>query len=404
MDKYRDILIIGGGASGIAAAIKASEKNPDRKITIIEKQNRLLRKLLSTGNGRCNFTNINANKNNYHGSFAKFTENVFSIYPPKRVISELEGYGLISKIESEGRVYPVSNHASAVVDSLLYKLESLNVEVQCETKVTSIKKENNKFLVKTDKGDYIANKVVISTGSKAGKKLGADASGLDLLRNLGHSISALSPALCPIPVVNNKLTALKGIRATGKVALIRNDNLMKSEFGEIQFTENALSGICVFNLATYVKDADTILVSLLPELNYTGIEKMVKKHTVILNNRPIEDLFTGVFQKKLGIYITKEAIGDPLSRKISTLNYNEIKQIAYAVNHLTFKVKKPTDFDKAQVVKGGVLGKEIEPNSMESRKNKNLYICGEAIDIDGDCGGYNLQFALASGFLAGENL
>ncbi len=404
MNKYRDILIIGGGASGIASAIKAAEKNPDRKITIIEKQNRILRKLLSTGNGRCNFTNINANKKNYHGSFAKFTENVFSIYPPKRVISELESYGLISKIESEGRVYPVSNHASAVVDSLLYKLESLKVEVQCETKVFSIKKENNKFLVKTDNGNYIANKVVISTGSKAGKKLGADASGLDLLRNLGHTVSELSPALCPIPVVSKKLTALKGIRATGKVALIRNDNLIKSETGEIQFTENALSGICVFNLATFVKDADTVSVSLLPELNDTKVEEIVKEHTAIFKNRLIEDLFTGVFQKKLGIYIIKEAIGDPLSRKVSTLNNNEIKQIAYAVNHLTFKVKRPTDFDKAQVVKGGVLGKEINPNSMESKKIKGLYICGEAIDINGDCGGYNLQFAFASGFLAGENL
>lgn len=404
MDKYRDILIIGGGASGIAAAIKAAGKNPDKKITIIEKQNRLLRKLLSTGNGRCNFTNINANKNNYHGSFAKFSENVFSVYPPNKVISELESYGLISKIESEGRVYPVSNHASAVVDTLLYKLESLNVEVQYETKVISIKKDNNKFLIKTDKGDYIANKVVISTGSKAAKKLGAEASGLDLLRNLGHTVSALSPALCPVPVVNKKLTALKGIRATGKVTLISNGNMIKSELGEIQFTENDLSGICVFNLATFVKDADTISVSLLPELNDTEVKEMVKKHTVILKNRPIEDLFTGVFQKKLGIYIIKEAIGDSLSREISTLNVNEINKLAYAVNHLTFKVKKPTDFDKAQVVKGGVLGNEIDPDSMESRKNKNLYICGEAIDIDGDCGGYNLQFAFASGFLAGDNL
>ncbi|MGN1139086.1 MAG: aminoacetone oxidase family FAD-binding enzyme, partial [Ruminococcus sp.] len=246
--------------------------------------------------------------------------------------------------------------------------------------------------------------VVISTGSKAAKKLGADASGLDLLRNLGHTVSKLSPALCPIPVVNKKLSALKGIRATGKVTLISNGNLIKSELGEIQFTENALSGICVFNLATFVKDADTILVSLLPELNDTEINELVKKHTVILKNRPIEDLFTGVFQKKLGIYIIKEAIGDSLSRKVSAINDNEINKIAYAVNRLSFKVKKPTDFDKAQVVKGGVLGKEINPNSMESRKYKGLYICGEAIDIDGDCGGYNLQFAFASGFLAGENL
>ena len=129
MENFRDIIIIGGGASGIAAAIKSAEKNPNKKITIIEKQSKLARKLLSTGNGRCNFTNVNADKNNYHGTFANYVENVFSKYSPNVIINEFKRFGLMAKVESEGRVYPVSNHASAVVDVLLYKLESLNVEV-----------------------------------------------------------------------------------------------------------------------------------------------------------------------------------------------------------------------------------------------------------------------------------
>lgn len=404
MENFRDIIIIGGGASGIAAAIKSAEKNSNKKITIIEKQSKLARKLLSTGNGRCNFTNVNADKNNYHGTFANYVENVFDKYPPKVIIDEFKRFGLMAKVESEGRVYPVSNHASAVVDVLLYKLESLNIEIKLDTKIISVKKDKNKFIVKTDKGEYVAEKVVISTGSKAAKKLGADGSGLDLLRNLGHTVNPLKPALCPIPVTNKKLATLKGIRATGKVTLISNGKTIKSESGEIQFTENSLSGICVFNLATFLKNNGKIIVSLLPKLDDNAVKNMINEHIKIFKDRPIEDLFTGIFQKKLAVYILKECIKDSLSRKISTLNSKETDKLAYTVNHWKFEVKQPTDFDKAQVVSGGVSGKEINPNTMESKIIKGLYICGEAIDIDGDCGGYNLQFAFASGFLAGENL
>ena len=157
-------------------------------------------------------------------------------------------------------------------------------------------------------------------------------------------------------------------------------------------------------MATFLKNNGNTIVSLLPKLDDNAVKNMINEHIKIFKDRPIEDLFTGIFQKKLAVYILKECIKDSLSRKISTLNSKETDKLAYTVNNWKFEVNQPTDFDKAQVVSGGVSGKEINPNTMESKIIKGLYICGEAIDIDGDCGGYNLQFAFASGFLAGENL
>lgn len=406
MSEHKDIVIIGGGASGIVCAIKAAEINKNKRITILEKQPKIGRKLLSTGNGRCNFTNISSDVGNYHGSFAKYVDKVFENYSPERIINIFKGYGLVSKVEAEGRVYPYSNHASSVVDVLRYKLESLNVEIICDCEVENVIKNKADFLIKTKDATYSAEKVVFTTGSMAGNKLGGSMKGINILQELGHSTSHISPALCPIIVKNNVLPSIKGLRSTGKVSLICNNKIIKEETGEIQFTENALSGICVFNLATYVKDNNNYLikVSLLPEFSDEKLKEMMKKRINTFRNRPCEDLFTGLFHKKLGIALLKECNIKPISKHIKELTANEIEKITNIINNWNFSVTGLADYSKAQVVSGGIKGKEINPNTMESKLIPNLYICGEAIDIDGDCGGYNLQFAFASGFLAGENL
>lgn len=405
MNEYRDAIIIGCGASGIACAIKAAANSKIKNITILEKQSKIGRKLLSTGNGRCNFTNINAKRSNYHGSFAKYVDVVFEKYSSKRIIEIFKSYGLVSKVESEGRVYPYSNHASSVVDILRLRLDSLDVDIVCDCEVKSVIKNKGIFQINTNGDTYFSKKVVFASGSSAGNNLGGSMKGINILKGLGHSYSHITPALCPIMVKSNVLLSIKGVRSTGKVALLCNDNIIKEEFGEIQFAEKALSGICIFNLATYIKGKYDYLikVSLLPGYSEKKLIEMMKFRVNILENRLCEDLYTGLFNKKLGLALLSECNIRP-GKPIKYLTGKEINKLTSIINNWIFKVTGLADFSKAQVVSGGINGNEINPSTMESKLIPNLYICGEVIDIDGECGGYNLQFAFASGFLAGENL
>lgn len=404
---YRDVIIIGGGASGIICAIKTAENNRNAKITIIEKQSKIGRKLMSTGNGRCNLTNRDLNIDKYHGSFKDNVDIVLEKYSAVKLIEEFKNYGLLTRTDIDGRVYPHSNHASTVLEVLLAKIQQYNIQIDCNVNVNSITKSNDCFTIKTNNSTYICDKLVISTGSKASPKLGSDTSGIKLLEKLDHKATELSPALCSIPVESKVIKSLKGIRATGKVALYDQNNIVYEEIGEIQFTETSLSGVCIFNLSSYLKGCNSpkIAISLLPDLSYNEIlcilENKIKN---CHRDSNVENIFTGIFQCKLSIAILKECNLYSSTKKISELSNKDIKTLANFVNNWNFKFIDNLSFDKAQVVAGGIKGNEINPYTMESKLVDNLYICGEAIDINGDCGGYNLHFAFASGLIAGENL
>ncbi len=406
MSVKKDIIIIGGGASGLFAAIKAKENNPQKEVAVIEAQNRVGRKLLSTGNGRCNLTNTACSKTHYHGSFRKYVDTVFELCSVDRVINEFMKLGLMTKVEDEGRVYPVSNHAGSVLDVLRFRLEALGVEITCDTKVNDIKNKNNNFYVSTNNGELICEKLIVCSGSCAAPKLGADSGIIKNLKELGHNITPLSPALCPVRVKSDLLPSLKGVRVESKVSLFDGESLIKEEYGEVQFADNSLSGICVFNLSSILKKVRKpfVIIDLLPYFDKRYLKSIILKNKDIFNNLNIENLFTGIFVKKLGMAILKQAQVLPFSRRINSITVEEIERIVDVVKNWKFEALKSNDFSRAQVVSGGVVGNEINPYSMESAIMKNLYICGEAIDIDGDCGGFNLQFAFASGIIAGENV
>lgn len=401
--KHSDILIIGGGASGMMCAITAKENNPDKTVTILEKQNRIGRKILSTGNGRCNLLNINLSSENYNGSFSQYMDRFISINPAENILSYFKKLGLYTKVESEGRVYPVSNHASSVLDILRFKIESLNVNVECEQTVIEIKKDKKGFLIKADKNIYTTEKLVIATGSPASPKLGGDNSGINILKSLGHKTAPSYPALCPIKVKSSLLPSLKGLRVNGKVTLFDGESLVDEENGEIQFTENALSGICVFNLSNslYGLKKPNIKLNLLPYEK--KINKIINNQIKIFNSRNAEDIFSGIFQKKLSLAVLKEA-GIKPSQSVKSLNNNQINTLSDIISGWRFEIIGAEEYNKAQVAGGGVAASELNPNTMESKIIKNLYICGEAVDIIGKCGGYNLYFAFASGKVIGENI
>lgn len=388
------------------AAIKAKENNPDKSVAILEAQSRVGRKLLATGNGRCNLTNTGCSKKYYHGSFRKYVDTVFENCSVDRVINEFSKLGLQTKVEDEGRVYPISNHAGTVLDVLRFRLENLSVEIICDTRVNEISKHNNIFDLSTSNGFYCCDKLIVCTGSCASPKLGADSSVIKMLKELGHNVTPLSPSLCPINVNSVLLPSLKGVRVEGKVSLFDNERFIKEEYGEIQFTAKALSGICVFNLSSLIKKAGKpyIKIDLLPYSDKKYVVNLLLKNKKLFGNLTIENLFTGLFIKKLGMAVIKQAEVLPFSRKICSITDSEIDTLADVIKSWNFEALKSNDFSSAQVSSGGIAGNEINPYSMESSKIKNLYICGEAIDINGDCGGYNLQFAFASGIIAGENV
>lgn len=398
-----DIIIIGGGAAGLAAAISAKRNNRNAKVAILELQSRVGKKLLATGNGRCNLTNMYISKSNYHGSF-DICETL-NKYSPEKLLDFFDGIGLVCSAENNGLVYPLCKQASAVLDILRLTTEKLGVTTICDCKVELVKKNKGVFNIRTNTQNYSCNKVIVTTGGKASPSCGGTGAGLDILRNLGHKITPLYPILRPIEVKCDYMKSLKGIRATGSVSLYDSDKKLISESGEIQFSENALSGICVFNLTPYLYNAKSpfIFINLMDDYSENEIYNELKKRKKLFANEDTENYFTGLFHKRIGNALFRHC-NISLTKKCSELDENEIKKLCRTIQNWKFECIKNNDFSKAQVMMGGVYGKEIDNKTFESKLIKNLYICGEAIDICGDCGGFNLHFAFSSGIIAGENI
>ncbi len=404
-DFMKDVIIIGGGASGLMCAITAKQKNKNISVAIIEKNDRVGKKLLSTGNGRCNLTNKHITPDNYCGSFKKQLKNTLNTYDTEYLLDTFKNLGLFTFCDNEGRYYPISKQASSVLDVLRFACERLGIEIYCKENIKSIKKSNNSFTIKTEGAEYTCKKLVIANGSKASPNLGGNSSCADYLKNLGHSFVPFSPALCPVKVKSDILKSLKGIRANVKTSLLdKNNNLIKSEIGEIQFTDSALSGICIFNLSLYSKKDYKISVDLLPDKAFNDLIDIIYNNQKLFADYEIENLFTGIFQKRITQAILKMSNIKDFSKLCKQLSSNEIKSIAKTVKNMCFSVIENSPFEQAQVALGGVKGTEIDEKTMKSKLVKNLYICGEAIDICGDCGGYNLHFAFTSGIIAGANL
>lgn len=400
-----DAVIIGGGASGLMCAIAAKQKNNNISVAIIEKNERVGKKLLATGNGRCNLTHKNISAEKYCGSFKNQSNAFFEKFNTDKLLDIFKKFGLLTFCDSEGRYYPLCKQASAVLDVLRFACERLNVEIFCGENIKSIRKNGGNFSVKTNENMFISKKLVIANGSKAAPKLGGNSSCVDYLKNFSHNLIPFSPALCPVNVKSEVIKSLKGIRANAKAVLFdKKGNTVKEEIGEIQFTDNSLSGICIFNLSLYTKKDFCISLDLLHDISDTELKDLIYNNINIFSDLTIDNLFTGIFQKRLGQAVLKESKVTDFSRKCCTLSKSEIENIVRTVKNMRFPVVENCGFEQAQCALGGVNGCEIEEKSMQSKIVKNLYVCGEAIDICGECGGYNLHFAFASGFTAGENL
>ena len=396
--------IIGGGAAGLLCAIRAAQNRPDQRIVILEKADRVGKKLLVTGNGRCNLSHIGADAQSYHGDGSDTLINIlFEKYNPDAVLSCFRTLGLLTHTDSEQRVYPLSNQASSVLDVLRMRITQLPIETVCNTDIRRIQKIAQGYEIVTPELRLFSKKLVIATGGKA-DYAGRDSDSRELLRSLGLSMTKLSPSLSPVRVKSEIIKSLKGIRVSAEATLIRDKSIIKTERGEVQFTENALSGICIFDLSRYANlGGCEIRLNLLPDFSHEQVEQEITVRCRRSSGATCGELFTGMFHKNIGLALLKTSGIKPASlcKDISS------KEIRVLCNHITdwrFACEENHDFKKAQVTAGGVRLSEIDPHTFESIRHRGLYLVGETLDIDGDCGGYNLQFAFASGMCAGDHL
>ncbi len=404
MKKY-DAAVVGGCAAGMAAAINAKRLNPKLNIVIIEKLPRLGKKILATGNGRCNLTNLGAKASDYKNS--AFVETVLKKFSPEKVIGFFESMGLLTYADSEGRVYPRSNMAASVLDALRFEIDGLGIDVICEMPITQIKKQNGGFDIN---GDIFCKKLIIATGGKASPSQGSDGSGYALAKQLGHTVTKLYPSLVPLTVKEN-VKPLKGVRARNVELTLRADRIIRKSKGELLFTDNGISGIAAMELASAaeetlnsVKYKTFTSVDFLPDMTVTELVDYLLKIKDIKGYCPADMLFSGILPKAIGIEICKALSLYKQEKKISQFSKRELVALAEKAKNCEFEVTGTKGFANAQVTSGGVSVGEINPQTMESKLCKGLFFVGEIIDVDAPCGGYNLQWAFASGLLAGENI
>lgn len=396
--------IVGGGAAGLMCGCIAGRNLHDKKIVVIERDNRVGKKILVSGNSRCNLTNMSADTDNYNTSFEGLSD-LLNNYPPQKIVDYFESIGLMTMTDNDNRVYPLCRQATAVLSVLRNELKRQKVDEICDTEVVSISKENNHYKIRCTDKIIEAEKVVIATGGKNNYAQKVIGDTLLPIKSLGHKTTMLTPSLCPVKVKSDLMKSLKGIRALGKVTAVVNGKNICSDKGEIQFTADGLSGICVFNISGVLnQNTDTkVIVQLLPEYSYKEIKDMILSRIQLNRNENVQELFTGLFHKNIGIAFLKSAKIDT-NKIVNKLSNQDINSLANVIDKWVFDTVKSSDFSSAQVTRGGIIGKEVDALTFESKLHKGVYICGEALDVDGDCGGFNLQFAFSSGMCVGEQL
>ncbi len=387
--------IIGGGASGLMAAIAAAEKGAE--VIIFEANDRVGKKILSTGNGRCNMTNIHAGVNHYHGEDPSFIHGAASVIWVDETIKLFRRIGILAREEENGKVYPYCGTASSVLDALRERVKALGIAVRTGFEVKDIIKKKDGFMIVSYKNEREkAAAVIISTGGKAAPSSGSKGVGYELLRKFGHTVTELRPSLVQIKTQPDTVRKLKGIKLIAEVSVNG-----VTENGEVLFTDYGLSGPPIFYLSAYIDGAESLFLDLMPEYTVSDVEELLSEKSRDCPATPLDSFMAGILNKKAGQIILKQAGISPLSRAAASLSREEINRTASIIKHWSFKIEGTMSWNNAQVTRGGVRTCEFDPVTLESKLIRGIYASGEVLDIDGDCGGYNLQWAWSSGYAAG---
>jgi len=404
------VAIIGGGASGMLAGIVAARNGAN--VSIYERMNRVGKKLLATGNGRCNLTNVGLNEDNLkciHSSNEKFASNILKKFTVEETINFFEILGIAHKVENDGKVFPMSDQASSVLDVLRYELDKLGVDIICDTEIDKIKKLKEEFtLVDNNGGEYKADRVIITTGGMSSPNLGSNGSGYQLAKKLGHSIIKPFPALVQLKLKHPFLKSIKGIKFNGSASVILDGNILRREEGELLFTDYGISGPPILQLsrgaikALENKQHPIIEIDMFPNLTYKELLDLINARLSYQYDRPLEFSFIGLLNKKLIPIILKEAKVYDINRSCCQISDKEIERIVSLLKVWRIDITGSQSWANSQVTAGGVDLKEICINTLQSQIVPGIYFAGELLDIDGDCGGFNLQWAWSSGYVAGN--
>lgn len=399
----KHIAVIGAGPSGMSAAIAAAREGA--KVTVFERNDIAGKKLLLTGNGRCNFTNVDMHEDYFsfeEGSDASIVVNAMSA---QEVCGFFANLGVLS-FEKKGCFYPFTGQAGTVQSALVLAMEQLGIETVLNTCVGAVDKNDNGFVVHTDGKDYEFDAVVLACGGKASPKTGSDGYGFRLARGFGHTVSRTYPVLVQLTSDAPDLKRIAGVRCQANVTAFVNDKKVASDYGELQLTDYGLSGIPVFNISRYLsKDVEegrncVVSVDFIPQIGNEALDAFVQKRLQDLKGYTVKDFICGLVHSKLAEYVLKIRKIDENDIVVPD-DIDKVTEILRAMKDWKFKITGHKGFEHAQVTKGGVLLEEIDAN-MESKLVKGVFFAGEMTDVDADCGGYNLHWAWASGKKAGE--
>lgn len=399
---HTDIIVIGGGASGITAACEAKKMFSQAEVVICERLDRIGKKILSTGNGKCNLSNKLIESRNYHGS-VNALRYIESTPPAEELFAEA---GIICTADEQGRMYPYSGSAASVLNALRLRLKEFGVIEMCGFEVCDIAPDKSGYIVNSADGRNIScRRIIIAAGGYAAPNMGTDGSMIRVLRGKAIKSEKIVPAVAPLRVDPESVKGLKGVRAKCVVRACTDGKVLREEKGEVQFTENSLSGICVFNMAYLFGKYDDRLkleLDLAPDMKEGDIEAYLYTITAQRSDCELNELLTGMFSKNLAVYLVKTTLRRAMTEPVSGISDRDISALANRIKNCAFAVTGTSSWQNAQATLGGISADEIT-DELELRRFKGVYLCGEILDTVGDCGGYNLQWAWSSGITAGRN-
>lgn len=401
-----DVIIIGAGASGLMAAAAAASKGA--RVALLEHKDDIGKKILATGNGRCNFTNTDMSVNKFHGSKALIKNGLaqFNYADTIRFFKELG----IPAYDNAGYIYPNSRQAASVVAAFRMELMRLHVDVKTGINITDIKPADDRtgYCIQTDKGSFKSKRLIIACGLTASPKLGSDGSLFRQIEALGHHIQKPLPALCGFSCDGLNFKKITGVRCDATVASVIDGQMTEQNTGELQLADYGISGIPVFQISSLMSRALNkgqkveVIIDFLPAFSDDELNGYIKDRSITTtDNRSLNEMLNGLLNNKLLLELIHKSGVSP-DKKGRLLTDDDCKSLTRSIKHTAVSVKKPRGLEFAQVCAGGIYTKEIDVRALESKIHPGLYFCGELLDVDGICGGYNLQWAWTSGYIAGE--
>lgn len=412
------VIVVGGGAAGMTAAVAAGRLGAE--VTILEKNPRVGKKILATGNGRCNFTNIGIKGEQacacYHGANPEFARSALAQFSVAETLRFFEKLGIAHKVEDEGKVFPRSDQASSILDVFLYELNELGVNILCDARVIAIRKngKDGEFRVELESGEvHRGDAVIIATGGKAAPITGSDGDGFLLAQKLGHTVTDLFPALVQLMLEGEFFPRIAGVKLVGTAEILYNNESLAKDRGDILFADYGVSGPPILQISRKAgellnagKEA-YLQINIMDTLTKEELRQLLKKRFQDGGKKPVDFSLVGLINKRLIPVILMEA---GLGRKpkdwqfpAAALSAEAQERILQILTGWRFKIRRTRSWPSAQVTAGGVDTREIDEKIMESKLVPGLFFAGEVIDIDGACGGFNLQWAWSSGYIAGRN-